>query len=45
MNRLKLLGQRLAARDSDRQTAERQIRIAILNRSTALGIPVTRPVG
>ena len=45
MNRLKLLGQKLMARDSDRQTAELQVRIAILNRFTALGIPVTQPVG
>jgi hypothetical protein len=29
----------------DRQTAELQVRIAILNRFTALGIPVTQPVG
>ena len=45
MNCLKLLGQKLMSRDFDRQTAELQIRIAILNRFTALGIPVTRPVG
>ena len=45
MNCMKLLGQRLAARDFDRQTAELQIRIAILNRFTVLGIPVTQPVG
>lgn len=45
MNCLKLLGQKLAARDFDRQTAELQIRIAILNRFTALGTPVTQPVG
>ena len=45
MNCMKLLGQKLAARDFDRQTAELQTRIAILNRYTALGIPVTRPVG
>lgn len=43
MNCIKLLGQKLAARDFDRQTAEIQVRIAILNRYTALGIPVTRP--
>ena len=43
---MKLLGQKLmSARDFDRQTAELQVRIAILNRYTALGIPVTRPVG
>ena len=44
MNCIKLLGQKLAARDFDRQTAELQIRIAILNRYTALGVPVTKPV-
>jgi hypothetical protein len=44
MNCLKLLGQRLMARDFDRQVAEIQIRIAGLNRYTALGIPITRPV-
>lgn len=45
MNCMKLLGQKLMARDFDRQTAELQLRIAILNRYTALGIPVTQPVG
>jgi IS5 family transposase len=44
MNCLKLLGQKLMSRDFDRQTAELQVRIAILNRFTALGIPVTQPV-
>ncbi len=44
MNCMKLLGQKLMARDFDRQTAELQIRIAILNRYTALGIPLTKPV-
>ena len=42
---MKLLGQRLAAQDFDRQTAELQVRIAILNHFTALGIPITQPVG
>ena len=41
----KLLGQRLMARDFDRQVAELQVRIAVLNRYTALGIPVTEAVG
>ncbi len=46
MNCMKLLGRRLAARGfADRRTAELQARIAILKRFTALGIPVTRPVG
>ena len=44
MNCMKLLSQKLAARDFDRQTAELQVRIAILNRYTALGTPVTQPV-
>ena len=44
MNCFKLLGQRLMARDFDRQVAEIQIRIAGLNRYTALGIPITMPV-
>jgi hypothetical protein len=35
------LGQRLMARDFDRQVAEVQIRAAVLSRFTALGIPVT----
>ena len=37
MNRLKLLGDRIMSRDPDRQTAEIQIRIAIMNRCSALG--------
>ena len=41
----KLLGQRLAARDFDRQVAEFQVRVAVLNGFTALGIPVTEAVG
>ena len=45
MNCMKLLGQKLMSRDFDRQTAELQVRIAILNRFTALGVPVTQPVG
>ena len=45
MNCLKLLGQKLMSRDFDRQTAELQVRIAILNRFTALGIPVTQSIG
>ncbi len=38
-------GQRLFARDFDRQVAEIQIRAAILNGFTALGIPKTEAVG
>ena len=39
------MDQRLVARDFDRQVAEIQLRIAVLNRYTALGIPVTEAVG
>jgi len=45
MQCVKLLGQSLMARDFDRQVAELQIRAAVLNGYTALGIPVTEPVG
>jgi hypothetical protein len=41
MRCLKLLGERLMARTPDRQTAELQIRAALLNRFTALGAPET----
>jgi len=41
---VKLLGQNLMARDFERQVAEIQIRVAVLNRYTALGIPVTKAV-
>ncbi|PSK86198.1 hypothetical protein CLV79_106207 [Limimaricola soesokkakensis] len=45
MHCVKLLGQSLMARDFDRQVTEIQIRIAVLNGFTALGIPVTEAVG
>lgn len=45
MHCVKLLGQRLSARDFERQVAEIQIRAAILNGLTALGIPRTEAVG
>ena len=45
MNCMKLLGQRLMSRDIDRQVAEVQIRIVVMNGYTALGIPVTETVG
>lgn len=45
MHCVKLIGQSLMSRDFDRQVAEVQIRIAVLNRYTALGIPVTQPIG
>ena len=44
MRCLKLLGERLTARTSSRQTAELQIRAALLNRFTALGTPETKRV-
>lgn len=37
MNCLKLFGERMMSRDPDRQTAEIQIRIAIMNRFSAIG--------
>lgn len=42
---MKLLGPRLIARDFDRQVAEFQVRVAVLNGYTALGIPVTKVAG
>ncbi|WP_323038502.1 IS5 family transposase [Gemmobacter sp.] len=45
MHCVKLLGQRLSARDFDRQVAEFQVRVAVLNGFTALGIPVTEVAG
>jgi hypothetical protein len=39
---VKLPGQRLMARDFDRQVAEVHVRIAFLNGYTAVGIPVTK---
>jgi hypothetical protein len=45
MHCVKLLGQRLMARDFDRHVAEVQVRVAILNGYTTLGIPVTKAVG
>ena len=45
MHCIKLLGQSLMARDFERQVAEIHVRISVLNSYTALGIPVTEPVG
>ena len=45
MHCVKLLGQRLSARDFDRQVAEIQICAAVLNGFTALGIPRTLAAG
>ena len=44
MHCVKLLGQRLMARDFDRQVAEIHVRVAVLNGYTALGTPVTEAV-
>ncbi|MBN2906302.1 MAG: IS5 family transposase [Rhodobacteraceae bacterium] len=45
MHCVKLLGQRLMAREPDRQVAELQVRVAVMNGFTALGIPITETVG
>lgn len=45
MHCVKLPGQRLMARDFDRQVAEFQVRDAVLNGFTALGIPLTMVAG
>lgn len=37
MRCLKAFGERIAARDPNRQTAEIQIRVALMNRFSALG--------
>jgi hypothetical protein len=45
MHCVKLLGQRLMARDFDRQVADVQVRTAVLKGYNPLGIPVTKAVG
>lgn len=45
MHCVKLLGQRLSAQDFDRQVAEFQFRVTVLNGFTAFGIPVTEAFG
>ncbi|ANS36596.1 transposase (plasmid) [Cereibacter sphaeroides] len=45
MHRAKLLSQRLSAREFDRQVAEFQVRVAVLNGFTALGTPITEAKG
>jgi hypothetical protein len=45
MNRMKLPGQNLVSRDFHRRTTGIRLRIAILDRFTALGIPAPQPVG
>ena len=44
MRCFKLLGERVMARDFDRQVTELQVRVAILNRFTHLGTPSTQRV-
>jgi hypothetical protein len=44
MRCFKLLGERVMARDFDRQVAELQVRAAILNRFTRHGTPMTVPM-
>ena len=45
MHCIKLLGQRLSAREFDRLVAEFQVRVAVLNGFTALGTPITEVAG
>ena len=45
MHCVKLLGQRLSAREFHRQVAEFQVRVAVLNGFTALGTPITEVAG
>ena len=45
MHCVKRPGQSSMERDFERQVAEIQIRVAVLNRYTTLGIPVTEPIG
>ncbi len=45
MHCIKLLGQSLMAKGFERQAAEIRVRIAMLNRYTALSMPVTVSVG
>ncbi len=42
---MKTLGLSMMARDFERQVSDIQIRIDVLNRYTAHGMPVTKPVG
>lgn len=45
MRCVKLMDERVMARDFDRQVAKLQVRVAILNRFTQLGTPETVRVG
>ena len=44
MRCFKALDERIVARDFERQVTELHIRVAVLNRFTALGTPVTQRV-
>jgi hypothetical protein len=44
MRCFKLLGERVMARDFDRQVAQLQARAAVLNCFTRLGTPITVPM-
>ncbi len=44
MHCVKLLGQRLTARDVEGQVAEFHVRVSVLNGYTALGTPFTEAV-
>lgn len=44
MRCFKLLGERVMARDFDRQVAELQVRSAVRNRFTRLDAPITVPM-
>ena len=44
MRCFKRLGERVMARDFDRQVVELQVRAAVLNHFTRLGTPITVPV-
>jgi hypothetical protein len=44
MRCMKLLGQSLMTRDFETQVVEIQVRVAILNRNTALAIPITKRI-
>jgi hypothetical protein len=45
MHRVKLLGKRLMAREIDRQVAELEVRITVLNGLIALDIPIAQVAG
>ena len=45
MHCMKVPGQRLIAWELNRQVAEVEVRIAVMNGYTAIGIPITEAVG